>query len=77
MATKQTSSDCPGMSGGIALKPPLSLGWVSGKLLNPFVVIADATGSAVAQALGPTPEDALDTAKAIIYAVNTFALGGE
>lgn len=51
------------------MKAPLSLGWVS----SSFVVIADALGEAVAKAIGPTPEVALDNAMIIIQAVNTQA----
>lgn len=52
------------------MQPPLSLGWVSGKLHNPFVVIADSTGNAVAQGIGHTPEEAMDNARSIVHTIN-------
>ena len=55
------------------MKAPLTLGWVSGKQPNPFAVIADATGSVVAKALGLTGEEAEKNAVTIIRAINREA----
>ena len=52
------------------MRAPLSFGWISGRPTNPFVVIADADGNAVAQAIGSTPVIAMENARAIIDAVN-------
>lgn len=55
------------------MRTPVSLGWVSGKVSNPFVVISDADGHAVAQAIGVTAEVAMDNARIIVCAINKHA----
>jgi hypothetical protein len=57
------------------MKAPVGLGWVSSRPTNPFVVIADANGNAVAQAIGRSPEIAMENARFIVYAVNKQAGG--
>ena len=55
------------------MKLPFALGWISRNASNPFVVIADADGRAVAQALGLTQEVAMQNARVIIEALNASA----
>jgi hypothetical protein len=52
------------------MRAPLSLGWASSKITNPFVTIVDGDGNAVAQAIGLTLEAAMEHARIIVYAVN-------